>query len=281
VYFRIAALAALSLTALFAQSTELRPDESDLMVRRAKENVEQVTKMISLGALPATRLKRAQEELQDALDMSLLRSNLYSNDLLPEQMDQLVRVAQTMVLRRQRSIAETQQLVDTGVISRVEAEASSGDLQRAQSELEAAQARARLIEQIAESVRIEKRTASLELEAESHPEWAGKVYMKYPGNGAFTHADLLTVETAYTAKFSKSLPISADGETAVHRSLGFDHRGRVDVALNPDQPEGLWLLKYLESKHIPYFAFRMAVAHMATGAHIHLGPESSKLAATE
>jgi hypothetical protein len=66
------------------------------------------------------------------------------------------------------------------------------------------------------------------------------------------------------------------GETAVHRSLGFDHRGRVDVAINPDQPEGHWLLEYLVDKHIPYFAFRHAVTGKATGAHIHIGPMSTR-----
>ena len=38
------------------------------------------------------------------------------------------------------------------------------------------------------------------------------------------------VEAAYEEHFGKPLPISAMGETAVHRALGFDHRGRVDVA---------------------------------------------------
>src|SRR5438445_93183 len=82
------------------------------------------------------------------------------------------------------------------------------------------------------------------------------------------------VELDFEKQFGKPLPVSAMGETAVHRSLGFDHRGRVDVAIHPDQPEGRWLLEYLVEKHIPYFAFRQAVPGKATGAHIHLGPLS-------
>jgi hypothetical protein len=73
------------------------------------------------------------------------------------------------------------------------------------------------------------------------------------------------------------MPVSADGETATHRALGFDHRGRVDVAVNPDQPEGVWLMGYLQKNRIPYFAFRMAVQGKATGAHIHIGPQSARL----
>ncbi|MGD0365792.1 MAG: hypothetical protein ABSC93_33330, partial [Bryobacteraceae bacterium] len=87
------------------------------------------------------------------------------------------------------------------------------------------------------------------------------------------------VSGAFERRFSKPLPVSAMGETAVHRALGFDHRGRVDVALSPDQPEGLWLRQYLEARRIPYFAFWHAMPGKATGAHIHIGPESTRLSA--
>jgi hypothetical protein len=193
----------------------------------------------------------------------------------------MVYVAQRMVVRRQRSLLEMQQLVSAGVISRAEAESSGLDLDRAKQELEWAEARATLVQQVAESVRLEKEIASLESQAESHPEWAGKVYTKYVGNGVFTPNDLTTLETAYLGHFAKPLPISANGETALHRSMGFDHRGKVDVAVTPDQAEGVWLMKYLESKRIPFFAFRAAVPHQATGAHIHVGPGSAKLASTD
>jgi hypothetical protein len=171
-------------------------------------------------------------------------------------------------------------LVNSGVVSRSEAEATGTDLARAQHELEWAQERAKLVAQIAESVRLEKAIAGMESEAESHPEWMGSVYTKYDGNGTFTPIELTSLKIDYATRFAKPLPISADGETAVHRALGFDHRGRVDVAVNPDQPEGLWLMHYLQSKRIPYFAFRAAVPHKATGAHIHVGPQSTRLAAS-
>ena len=43
-----------------------------------------------------------------------------------------------------------------------------------------------------------------------------------------------------------------------------------------NQPEGVWLREYLSGKDIPYFAFRRAVPGKATGAHIHLGPMSTR-----
>lgn len=213
--------------------------------------------------------------------MSLLKQSMYSNDLLPEQADQMIFVAQRMVFRRERALADMQQLVSAGVISQSEAEASGMNLTSAQQELEWAESRAKLIQQVAASVKLQKEIASLESQAASHPEWNGKVYTKYDGSGVFTPGDLKILETAYVARFSKPLPISANGETALHRSLGFDHRGRVDVAVTPDQPEGAWLMHYLQTKRIPYFAFRAAVPHQATGAHIHVGPGSTKLALTD
>jgi hypothetical protein len=262
-------------------SNLLRADENDSTVIRARQVLDQVTRLVANGALPAIRLRKAQDDVQDALDGSILKKSLYSNDLLPEQADQMIFVAERMVFRRQRSLLDMQELVGAGVISRAEADSYGVNLDRAKQELEWAQTRAKLVEQVAESVRLQKAIASMETQAESHPEWAGKVYTKYEGSGIFTPTDLKILETAYVNRFAKPLPISADGETAVHRSLGFDHRGRVDVAVTPDQPEGVWLMRYLESRRIPYFAFRAAVPHQATGAHIHVGPGSTRLALSD
>ncbi len=300
---RFAALSAFSLSFLFAQAetpappsadaavapaavkdsvpSRLRADESDPLVVRARERSEQVRKLVSAGALPLMRLKKAQDEVQDALDMSLLRQSLYVTDLLPEEADQMVVVAQRMVVRRQRSLLEMQELVSAGILARSEAETSTADFDRAKQELDWAKSRATLVQQIAENARIQKGIASLEVQAESHPDWAGKVYTHYEGSGVFTPADLQRLEVDYAGKFATKLPISAEGETALHRSLGFDHRGRVDVAVMPDQPEGEWLMHYLEARKIPYYAFRMAVPGKATGAHIHVGPGSTKLALSD
>lgn len=292
VFLRFAVLAALSISFVLAQdgttpsaaepaSNLLRADENDSAVIRARQVLDQVTRLVASGALPAMRLRKAQEDVQDAMDQSILKKSLYANDLLPEQAEQMIFVAERMVFRRQRALLDMQQLVGAGVISRAEAEASGVNLDRAQQELEWAQTRAKLVEQVAESVRLQKAIANMETQAESHPEWVGNVYTKYDGSGIFTPGDLKILEIAYTNRFARPLPISADGETALHRSLGFDHRGRVDVAVTPDQPEGLWLMRYLESKRIPYFAFRAAVPHQATGAHIHVGPGSTKLALSD
>jgi hypothetical protein len=282
---RFLAVTALAAIAAFADEptpavtgptvAELRPDPNDPGVVRAKSDLDNIRNLVAHGGLPYLRLERAREDLQDAEDLAILRAHLYGKDLLPEQAEQLVSIAQRMVTRRQKSFARTQQLVDSGVISRAEAESHGADFERAQTELQLAMTRATLVQQMAESLRIEKSLASVEHQIEEHPEWNGKMYTRYDGKGTFDRAELQGIESAFAARFAKPLPISADGATAVHRSMGFDHRGRIDVAVSPDMPEGVWLMKQLQASRIPFFAFRMAIPGKATGAHIHIGPQST------
>jgi hypothetical protein len=296
VLIRIAAAAALSAVALAAQAgpggnvqatspttqsaiPELQPDLKDPMVVRAKIDYDRIKQLVDQGGLPRLRLEKAQTDVDDALDMSILKRNIYSKDVTAEQADQMVEVAERMVLRRQRSMMRMQELVASGVISLAEAQLSGADLDRSRTELQMAMTRANVVRELAESAKLQKTIATLESQAETHPEWAGKLYTRYDGKGVFSTADRQKVETAFFSHFLKPLPISADGETAVHRSLGFNHRGRIDVGVSPDSPEGVWLLSYLQRNRIPYFAFRTAIAHRATGAHIHIGPQSTRLSA--
>ncbi len=246
----------------------------------AQSNLERVQALVKQGALPLIKLTRAQDDLQDALDTSILRYSAATRDLTPDQALQMVTVAQRMLLRRQRQVAQAQQLVASGAISRAEAEAAGADVVGASLNLDLAQQRARLAQELAESIRQQKLLADAENDAESHPEWNGKLYTRFDGSGIFTRADFDKISAAFQVAFGHAIPVSADGQTAVHKAMGFNHTGRIDIALSPDQHEGAWLMHYLEKNRIPYFAFKAAIAHKATGAHIHLGPGSSRLTAS-
>ncbi len=258
---------------------EVQPDLADPGVVRAKQNLDRIQALVRQGALPLNNLTKAQDDLQNALDMSILRFSAYNSDLTPEQADQMVAVAERMLLRRQKQVIQAQKLMASGAISRAEAEASGADVMSAKLDYDLAMERARLVQEIAESVRLQKALADAENDAESHPEMNGQLYTRYDGSGTFTRADFDKISAAFLAAFHRPIPVSADGQTAVHRAMGFNHTGRIDIALSPDQPEGAWLLRYLERNRIPYFAFRAAIAHKATGAHIHLGPSSTRLVA--
>ncbi len=81
----------------------------------------------------------------------------------------------------------------------------------------------------------------------------------------------------FHVKFDRPLPISAEGETEVHRAMGFDHRGRVDVAVVPTAPEGIWLRQYLQVAKDSLLRFFARDSRQGYRAHIHIGPGSTRL----
>jgi len=260
----------------FGQAVEIQPDLTDPLVVRAQQSVDRIRGLVKQGVLPPANLLKAADDLNDALDSSILRAGAFASDLQPEQADQIVEVAQRLLLRRQKRSMQLQQFVSSGVMSRAEAEASLGDVTSAKIQLDLATERARLIKDMA----LQRAIAQQEEDAEAHPEFNGSLYTHYDGSGVFTRDDFNKISAAYMVAFGKTIPVSADGQTEVHKALGFNHTGRIDIALNPQQPEGVWLIHYLETHRIPYFAFKAAVAHKATGPHIHLGPSSTRLTAT-
>ncbi len=101
-------------------------------------------------------------------------------------------------------------------------------------------------------------------------------YIRFKGNAAWSVSDIGKVEKFYSAKFKRSLPVAAMGQSDLHSRWGFDHRNAVDVGVHPDSAEGLALMNYLSGQGIPFMAFRRAVTGSATGPHIHIGKPSQK-----
>jgi hypothetical protein len=107
---------------------------------------------------------------------------------------------------------------------------------------------------------------------------ANAVMIRYTGQTNWSVANLSAVQSFFLTKFGRTLPTSAVGQTATHNRLGFDHRHAVDVALHPDSAEGRALINYLQNAGITFLAFRAAVPGSATGAHIHIGRPSHRIA---
>ena len=252
----------------FAQQTEDSPE-----VMRAKAGITRLRTLVDEGVVPRAQLDRAEAALADAEDAALLRRTVYGNELTEEQADEMIAAASRRLERRKKAVAEARELVDRGVASLLSVTPFLEEQDSARKELDLAESRARLARQLAEMARAEE---AMEARLNHAPAEAHELADRYDGDGVFNMATFAHVELDFEKQFGKPMPVSAMGETAVHRSLGFDHRGRVDVAIHPDQPEGRWLLEYLVEKHIPYFAFRQAVPGRATGAHIHIGPLSTR-----
>jgi hypothetical protein len=239
-------------------------------VARAKADVEKLRALVAAGAVPRNQLDRAEEKIADAEDAAFLRKTLYGSDLTAEQADEMIAAAARRLERRQKALDAQDKLVKAQVAAGTTLEAPASDVDLAKKEYALAETRAELTRQLAAM-------ALAEEDSEQQSASGRSLTDRFEGNGIFTTAHFTKIETAFQKQFGKPLPVSALGETAVHKSMGFDHRGRVDVAIYPDTPEGVWLRDYLTSLHIPYFAFRHAIKGKATGAHIHIGPGSTRI----
>jgi hypothetical protein len=102
--------------------------------------------------------------------------------------------------------------------------------------------------------------------------------IRYDGSARWSLADAAKVIKYFQARFGYPLPVSAWGQSETHDRMGFDHRNALDVGLRPDSAEGRELMAFLRAAGIPFLAFRNAVRGKATGAHIHIGRPSLRLA---
>jgi hypothetical protein len=247
---------------------------SDALVNRAQNEVARIKALVDQGTLPKSLLEEAQARLADAQDEAILAETLYGTvrlqDMTAEQAAAMISAAQRRVDRQSAMVTDRQKLLDGGIISKSEFASFQNELDSRTRVLELAQNRAKLLEQLRAMAEIEQR---LERAART----PSNVLIRYDGNGLFNLSDLPAISSEFEKQFHRALPISAFGQTLVHQSMGLDHRNRVDVALNPDQPEGIWLRQLLERLHVPYLAFRSAVAGAATAPHIHIGPGSTRL----
>lgn len=256
---------------------------ADKQVHLAQLELARVKELVDLGALPRVRIEEAEAKLEDAKDEAILARNMYGDlpdkSAMEQASSEMTAAAQRRFDRQQARVDEARKLVDAGVAAKTYLEPFEAELSTRQTALDLAHLRAQLMADMA-AAKSQQLTlpraedpslydSGLSLEGMEH----------YEGDGAFDEAhDLPPLELAFSAQFDRSLPISAEGETELHRALGFDHRGRVDVAVVPSAPEGIWLREYLQSRKIPYYAFSRAIPGKATAAHIHIGPGSTHLA---
>jgi hypothetical protein len=249
-------------------------------VRGARENLQQARQLLAAGAIARQQVDQAEQDLQTAIDDATLKTSLFGeltvSDLTEEQAIEMKAAASRALDRQEQRLAAAQRLVTEGVASRSTLIPFDEEIGRAKHTVELANERAALIEELSAIVHAEQEVTETPSESLTQQQ-PFRISVRYEGSGQFTTGDFKQLVLAYEKHFDKKLPVSARGETALHRSLSFDHKGRVDVALSPDQDEGVWLTQYLEKAHIPYFAFRYRVPGKATAPHIHIGPPSVRL----
>lgn len=208
-----------------------------------------------------------------ALNSDVLRTATEYRDQLMLQL----KLEDLEVYRRQREVDSRAQMLDKGYISKSEMEQSRLTLARAEAKLADTKQRIHDAESIIGEAEARNRLASLPPLALGGYSESGDL-VRYNGPTEWSLADAGKIEDYFAKLFGHPLPVSARGESDMHRQMHFDHRNAMDVALHPDSVEGRALMDYLRKSGIPFLAFRGKITGSSTGAHIHIGKPSLRLA---
>jgi len=241
------------------------PAQDSPGVASARREMQRIEGLVRTGSLPPVKAAEARRNLDDAVDDDVLSrtfsAQIRVEDLTEQQGSDMVEAARRRVDRVQEMLNKMNELIASGAAPTAERAALEAELSSREDTLGRAEKLAALLRDIAAMARAETRP----------PE------EKTAGTRFIGSKELQELTLAFQQKFSEPFPISAHGMTAVHKALGLDHTGRVDVAVRPDSPEGIWLRQYLTQRSIPYYAFRAAMQGKATAPHIHIGPGSTRL----
>ncbi|HEX4747982.1 MAG TPA: hypothetical protein VH302_00435 [Bryobacteraceae bacterium] len=274
----MAGIAAVCTLAFAADTGDSVTAFSNAMLDRAQKEVDRLVPLAADGTIPRSMLDEAKAKLADAQDQEILAETLYAQThveaMTAVQSEEMLAAAQRRVERQRAIVDERKKLLDSGIIARSELQSFQDELDSRLRVLDLARNRVQLWNELAQMADAERK---LERAAIASRLVDKDVMIRYAGNRLFSLSDLPTIQTEFQKRFHSPLPVSALGQTILHQSMGLDHRNRVDVALNPDSTEGVWLRRLLERLQVPYLAFRTAVAGAATAPHIHIGPESTRL----
>jgi hypothetical protein len=251
---------------------------------QARIELDRIREMVDAGALPRKALDEARERIEEAQDNATLRATLYGRlgleDMTELQARAMIAAAGRQWKRRTLMVEDAAKLVELGARPPGSLAELKFDVERARGVYDMAVARLKLFDELTRMVHAERDAGAhpLETHGEDDERDLPRISERFGAEDSVpSAAKIRAVETAFERHFGAALPVSARGGTELHKSMGFDHTGRLDVGLQPDSKEGAWLRKLLESMRVPYLAFRGAVPGQSTAAHIHIGPPSSRI----
>jgi Fe2+ transport system protein FeoA len=257
---------------LLSASSELSNESLD----RARGEVARVQILVGEGSLPKTSLTEAQARLGDLKDQAVLEETLFSArntaDLSASEQTLMIEAAERRYERQAELVCQRRRLLDMGIIAEAEMHAATNELENRRHIVDLARRRVRTIA-LRQNMAQEQQALEQALESGT----SSTAMVKFEGGGVFYRSDFQTIAGEFEEVFHYPIPVTARGQTQLHDSLGLDHRGKIDIGINPESPEGIWLRRRLEGRHIPFIAFRAAVPGAATAPHIHLGTGSSRI----
>lgn len=225
------------------------------------------------------RTKRARLRNQPANDLSKLREEfIKATREYKASLEKLIASYELSVERAEARLAQSRQLYDQGLISKV---------QLAESETAVALARDKVNDSRQQFTTADSQIAATLVEAQAEAQLAklrlrkGSLvrttsYIRYNGAANFVLPDAWKVQRFFLDAFKKPLPIAVFGQGTIHDRWRLDHRNAMDISLHPDGLEGQALINFLRKNGIPFLAFRGAIPGTATGPHIHIGRPSHR-----
>ena len=228
---------------------------------------------MGLTAPPAHALTQSSSELEAARAAQVDTAQRYR-----ESLDVLRPLQEAAEQRAAAELERRRTLLAQGLIARADVEAAERVWDEARRTTERTRTSIVEADALVADVEAARELAALPPPKPGETQEAPNL-VRFAGVGRWSLATLPALERFFADRFGRPLPISALGQTTAHDRLGFDHRNAIDVALHPDSVEGRALMDYLRAHGMPFLAFRAARAGMATGAHIHVGEPSERLAA--
>lgn len=230
----------------------------------------------SASAAPQVSKEDAKKMTEAA---SQSRANLLSaSSAYRESLEKLLELQRQDESRAAETVEKRKGLLALGVISKRELEEGERALAEAQGKIAETTKRIAEVDQLVAEVNAAEELAKTSAERPGAYRSTGLV-VRYAGASRWALSDLSKVDAFFRLKFTRPLPVSAVGQTETHNQLGLDHHEAVDVAVHPDSAEGKALIGYLTSQGVSFIAIRGAIPGSATGAHIHIGPPSKRIAA--
>jgi len=192
-----------------------------------------------------------------------------------KRLEELAPLYEAQVKSARTEVDRLASLFDAGLVARVRVEEADRAFAEARARLEDTRFRMQECDSVSAELNLAilLEDTKLKLEAGSN-----EAVIFFAGSPGWSISHVSKIADFYREHFSVPLPVSALGQTALHSRLGFAHGQAVDVAVHPDSEEGKMLMEFLRASGVPFIAFRHAVPGSATGAHIHLGPPSLRVA---
>ena len=168
--------------------------------------------------------------------------------------------------------------LERGIVSRKEFEATEEAVAKAQQKLEGTGRDIAAVDHALAEATTARAVAELVPLGRGGYEQTATL-IRYNGPSAWSlKAGVARLEQFFATRFGRPLPVSAYGQTALHDRMGLDHRDALDVAVHPDSPAGRALIEYLREAGIPFIAAWGVVPGSTSGAHIHVGQPSPRIA---